>query len=93
MQGFIQALTDLRLPEVKTQSLNWVLKLNPLNQKKNCLDCLERALFFFFTLMSHQGCKYSVQKERLQSTERNVCVRQTSFSAIILLNKIMALIF
>ena len=64
MQGFIQALTDLRLPEVKTQSLNWVLKLNPLNQKKNCLDCLERALFFFFTLMSHYKKKdYSRQNE------------------------------
>ena len=30
---FIQALTDLHLPEVKTQFLNWVLKLNPLDQK------------------------------------------------------------
>ena len=33
LQEFIQALTDLHLLEVKTQSLNWVLKLNPLNQK------------------------------------------------------------
>ena len=34
--------------------LNWVLKLNPSNQKiksnKNCLDCLERALFILFFL-------------------------------------------
>ena len=44
-QGFIQALTDI--------ILNWVLKLNPINQEiksnKNYLDCLERALFILFT--------------------------------------------
>ena len=34
LQGFIQAPTDLRLPEVKTQlNLNWLLKLSPLNQR------------------------------------------------------------
>ena len=35
----------------------------------------------------------SVQKEKLQSRERNVCARQTSLSAIFLLNKITASIF
>ena len=35
----------------------------------------------------------SVQKEKLQSRERNVCARQTSFSVMFLLNKIKALIF
>ena len=32
---------------------------------KNCLDCLERALFrIFFTFWSHQECRMSVQKEQ-----------------------------
>ena len=72
--------------------LNWILKPNPLKQKIkkviNCLDCLERALFVLFTFRSHQHCKKSVQKEKLQSRELNVCAWQTSFSALFLLNKI-----
>ena len=39
------------------------------------------------------GIPKVVQKEKLQSRERNVCARQTSFSAIFLLNKITAPIF
>ena len=34
-----------------------------------------------------------MQKEKLQPRKRNVCVRQTSFSAIFLSNKIIAMIF
>ena len=65
--------------------LNWVLKLNPSNQKiksnKNCLDCLERALFilFFFTFRSYQQSKKSVPN---YTPENKTCARQTSFSAI-----------
>ena len=49
-QGFIQALTELRLPEVKTQSYKLSFEtqsFKPKKQKsnKNCLDCMERALF------------------------------------------------
>ena len=44
-QGFIQALTDI--------ILNWVLKLNPINQEiksnKNYLDCLESLIYSFYT--------------------------------------------
>ena len=54
---------------------------------KNCLDCFERALFIVFTLKTPQRCKKPVQKEKLQSSERNVCVRQTCFSAICLLRR------
>ena len=35
----------------------------------------------------------SIQKEKLQTREQNVCVLQTSFSAIFLSNKITVLIF
>ena len=86
-QGFIQAVTDLHLPEVKT-ILNWVLKLIPWKQKiksyKNCLKSnknLEKALFviLLFNFRCHQRCKKSVQKEKLHSREQNVCPRQTSF--------------
>ena len=56
----------------------------------NCLDCLERALFIsFLPLNSHRRCKKSLQKEKLQPRELNVCAWQTSFSAIFLLNKII----
>ena len=49
-QGFIQALTELRLPEVKTQSYKLSFEtqsFKPKKQKsnKNCLDCMEGALF------------------------------------------------
>ena len=55
---------------------------------------MERALFIpFFTFRSHQQRKKSVQKDKLQSTERNVSARQTSFSAIFALNKITVTIF
>ena len=47
-----------------------------------------REPYLFFTFRSHQRCKMSVQKEKLQSRERNVYARQTSFSAIFLVNKI-----
>ena len=41
---------------------------------------MERALFVpFFTIRSYQQCKKSVQKEKLQSTERNVCARHNCF--------------
>ena len=54
---------------------------------------MERALIYFFTFRSHERCKKYVQKEKLQSRERNVCTQQTSFSAIFVLNKITAPIF
>ena len=56
---------------------------------------MERTVFilFFFTFRSHQRCKKSVQNNKLQSREQNVCVRQTSFSSIFLLNKITMPIF
>ena len=55
---------------------------------------MERALFILFsTFRSHKQCKKSVQKEKLQSREGKVCERQTSFSAIFVLNKTMAPIF
>ena len=78
--------------------LNWVLKLNPLNQKiksnKSCLDCLEIALFilfffFFFLPLGVISSVKSIQKEKLQSRKWNMCDRKTSFSAIFHLNKIM----
>ena len=55
---------------------------------------MEGTLFILFsTFRSHEQCKKSVQKEKLQSREENVCVRQTSFSAIFVLNQITAPIF
>ena len=55
---------------------------------------MKRALFILFlTFRSCQRCKKSVQKEKIQSRERNVCVRQTCFSAMFVLNNIMAQIF
>ena len=40
---------------------------------KNCLDCLERALLFFYTFTS-------IQKEKLHSREQNLYAWQTSVS-------------
>ena len=54
---------------------------------------MEKALFilcFFFTFRSHEQCKKSIQKEKLQSREQNVCAQQTCLSAIFVLNKTMA---
>ena len=81
LQGFIQALTDLRL---KNSMLNWVLKINPLHQKiKKWLKLFrlfgESLIYIIFSFKSHQRCKISVQKEKLHSRERNVCAWQTSF--------------
>ena len=51
-QGFIQALTDFRLPVVKTWSQiefrNSILYTKKKKSNKNCLDCMERALFILF---------------------------------------------
>ena len=54
---------------------------------------MEKALIYFFTIRRHERCKNYVQKEKLQSRERDVCARQTSFSAIFVFNKITAPIF
>ena len=48
----------------------------------------ESLIFSFFTFSSHQRCKKSIQKEKIQYRELNACAWQTSFSAIFLLNKI-----
>ena len=48
---------------------------------------------YFFTFRSHQWCKKSVQKEKLQFREQNVWARQTSFSVIFLFNKTTTPIF
>ena len=53
----------------------------------------ESLIYSFFTFRNHQWCKKSIQKEKLQSREWNVCVWQMSFSAIVFPNKITASIF
>ena len=50
----------------------------------------ESPIYSFFIFRSHQRCKKSVQKEKLQSRKLKLCARQTSFSAIFLLDKITA---
>ena len=40
---FIQALTDLHLPEEAQ-----CFKLKNIKSKKNCLDCMERVVYLFF---------------------------------------------
>ena len=68
LQGFIQALTDLRLPEGN------VLELDPLKQKviKTAqTTCREPYLFFFFTFRSHQRCKKSVQKRKKRPKKKD----------------------
>ena len=67
----------------------------PKNRKviKTVQAVWREPYLFFFTFRSHQLCKESVQKEKLQSTERNVCTWQMSFSAIFVSNKITLTIF
>ena len=53
IRGNCNLLTKVKFHELEWSSpLNWVLKLNPLNQKiksdKICLDYLARALFILF---------------------------------------------
>ena len=73
------------------------MKLNPLNQKMKKLQKLFRErepwrepYLFIFTFSSHQLCKKPIQKN--YSTENKTYARQLSFSAIFILNKIMAAI-
>ena len=66
--------------------LTSLLKLNPV-----LLRLLEEFLIYsFFIFRTYQWCKKSIQKEKLQSREQNVCAQWTSFSAIFILNKIRA---
>ena len=77
-QGFIQALTDIRLAEIKTQSFSFETQsLKPKNKKsnKNCLDCLERALFILFLPLEVINGVKSLYKEKNYSPENETCVR------------------
>ena len=76
-QGFIQAQTDLHLPEIKSQSLiefwNSILSTKKLKSNKNCLDYLEREPYLiFFTFRSHQWCKKSIQKEKRDLKKKKI---------------------
>ena len=62
-----------------------MLIIRSLPQKSGELACM---LFILFISRSHQHCKKSVQ-----SRQQNVCVQQTSFSAIFVLSEITAPIF
>ena len=59
--------------------LNWVFK--PKNKShKNCLDCLESALFIlFFTFRSHQGRKTTVNKKITVQRTKRVCAAEVFF--------------
>ena len=67
-QGYIQTLTDLHLPEVKTLSLiefsNSVRLTKTQKSNKNCLGYLESPIYSIFTFRSHKWCKKSMQKEK-----------------------------
>ena len=73
IQGFIQALTDLRLPEVKTQSFK------PKNKKVTLFILLGESLINFFLLRSGviNGVKSPYKKKNYSPENGTEGVRLT----------------
>ena len=82
-QGFIQTLTDLRLPEVKQSKLNLKLSFEtqhfkPKNKKAYNKNFLERALFILFLPLGASTASLKQGKITIQRT-KHVCTTDVFF--------------